>query len=157
MALTGSGRGLDASYPALAPQVPIIRRAVTGAASGWGADEETLTRISLAVTEAATNVVVHAYRPARPSSRIYVRARREGEFFAVTIGDAGVGMSPRADSPGLRLGLSLMAHEAEQCEIHARAGGGTEVRLRFALPEAARESWTQNGHDAAGAAAGAIA
>ncbi|MEY2513546.1 MAG: serine/threonine-protein kinase RsbW [bacterium] len=133
MALTDSGRGLDASYPAHAGQVPLIRRAVAGVATGCGADRDTLTRIGLAVTEAATNVVLHAYRRSQDSERIYVRAQADGPCLAVSIRDNGVGMAPRPDSPGLGLGLSLMAHEAESCEIRAPQGGGTEVLLRFAL------------------------
>jgi serine/threonine-protein kinase RsbW len=151
MALTDSGRGLDASYPALATQVPAIRRAVNGVASGCGADAETLTRIGLAVTEAATNVVLHAYRTPRNSERIYIRVHRDGPSLAVSVRDNGVGMGPRPDSPGLGLGLSLMAHEAEHCVIRAAEGGGTEVLLRFELNERA-DPW-RRGNLAAGAGA----
>jgi hypothetical protein len=42
-------------------------------------------------------------------------------------------MSPRADSPGMGLGLCLMAHEANTFEIKTSAGGGTEILLRFEL------------------------
>ncbi|HEV7806709.1 MAG TPA: ATP-binding protein [Solirubrobacteraceae bacterium] len=154
MALTDQGRGLDASFPAHPVQVPAIRRAVTGVASDWGADGETLTRIALAVTEAATNVVVHAYcRPPNSADRIYVGVHRDGACLAVSIRDEGVGMGPRADSPGLGLGLALMAHEAESCEIRAADGGGTEVLLRFELAADAPASWARIGRSAAGAGA----
>ena len=151
MALTDYGRGLDASYPAHATQVPAIRRAVNGVASGCGADAETLTRIGLAVTEAATNVVLHAYRGLRHGERIYVRVQRDGPWLAVSVRDSGVGMRPRPDSPGLGLGLSLMAHEAERCEIRAAEGGGTEVMLRFELSDCGGP-WRRDGF-AAGAGA----
>jgi len=155
MALSDHGRTLDASYPADAAQVPVIRRAVIGVATGWGADGDTLTRIGLAVTEAATNVVVHAYRRLpRPTDRIHVRAHKDGTCLAVAIRDSGVGMGSRADSPGLGLGLSLMAHEAERCEIRAADGGGTEVVLRFELGRrGCAPSWGHIGRDAAGARA----
>ena len=153
MALSESGGGLDASYPAHAAQVPLIRRAVNGVARGCGADDETLMRIGVAVTEAATNVVLHAYRRPQDNERIYVRARMAGPYLSVTVRDNGGGMGPRPDSPGLGLGLSLMAHEAEGCEIRAAHGGGTEVRLRFALGDNAGDSWQRSGFDAAGAGA----
>jgi anti-sigma regulatory factor (Ser/Thr protein kinase) len=155
MALSDHGRGLDASYPAYPSQVPVIRRAVTDIATGWGAGDETLLRIGLAVTEAATNVVVHAYRrPPHDADRIYVRVRRDGLGLVLAVRDTGVGMGPRTDSPGLGLGLALMAHEAERCEIRAAEGGGTEVLLRFELgADAAPLSWTRIGRSAAGAAA----
>jgi serine/threonine-protein kinase RsbW/stage II sporulation protein AB (anti-sigma F factor) len=159
MALSDHGRALDASFTVHAAQVPAIRRAVQGVATAWGADAETLTRIALAVTEAATNAVVHAYRrPRQAAERIYVRVHRDGAFLAVSIRDEGIGMGPRVDSPGLGLGLALMAHEAECCEIRAADGGGTEVLLLFELgADAAPASWARIGRDAAGAGAGAIA
>ena len=42
-------------------------------------------------------------------------------------------MAPRTDSPGMGLGLSLMASESDRFEIRAAEGGGTEVLLRFGL------------------------
>ena len=42
-------------------------------------------------------------------------------------------MSPRPDSPGLGLGLCLMAHESDHFEIGAVDDGGTAIFLRFAL------------------------
>ncbi len=51
----------------------------------------------------------------------------------VSVLDHGVGMSPRIDSPGAGLGLSLMATVSESCEIKSPAGGGTEVIMRFDL------------------------
>jgi len=156
MALTDSGRGLDASYPAQATQVPVIRRAVNGVASACGADKETLTRIGLAVTEAATNVVLHAYRNPRDNERIYVRVHRDGPCLAISVRDNGVGMGPHPDSPGLGLGLALMAHEAERCEICAADGGGTEVLLRFDLGDNG-EPWRRSEFNAAGTGAGALA
>jgi serine/threonine-protein kinase RsbW len=100
-----------------------------------GADDATLTRLQLAVTEAATNVVLHAYRGPAQEGDIHTTARVIRQELEVTIRDHGVGMSPHPDSPGLGLGLSLMAHEAESCEISTPPSGGTEVRMRFALPE----------------------
>ena len=45
----------------------------------------------------------------------------------------GVGLGPRADSPGLGLGLGLIAHETDRFVIRAVPEGGTEMVLRFAL------------------------
>ncbi|MCA1657255.1 MAG: ATP-binding protein [Actinobacteria bacterium] len=134
MALTESGIGLDASYPAQAIQVPGIRRAVNGVAILCGADGDLLVRIGLAVTEAVTNVVVHAYPAPGGGGLIHVSAYPSDGLLDVWIRDDGIGMAPRSDSPGLGLGLSLMAHETHRCEIRAASdGGGTEVLLRFEL------------------------
>ena len=47
--------------------------------------------------------------------------------------DHGRGMMPRADSPGLGVGLPLMASLSESLELSNRADGGTEVRMAFLL------------------------
>ena len=51
----------------------------------------------------------------------------------VTVRDHGGGMSPRVDTPGLGVGLPVIAAIASSVEIGSPDGGGTEVRMRFAL------------------------
>lgn len=133
MALSEAAIGLDASYPAQPPQVAAIRRAVSAIAKRVGADVETLIRLELAVSEAATNVVLHAYRELGAGGSIHVTACVSRGAFDVTIRDDGCGMAPRTDSPGMGLGLSLMASESDRCEVRSVDGGGTEVRLSFEL------------------------
>ena len=127
---------LDASYPAEPSQVPAIRRAVADIARRRGARDAKLVQITLAVSEAASNAVLHAYRnePAAHDGdvRVVVRAC-DASMLDVRIRDRGVGPMPRTDSPGLGLGLCLMARETERFEIRAAPGGGTEVVLRFVL------------------------
>jgi anti-sigma regulatory factor (Ser/Thr protein kinase) len=133
MASTPSAAVLDAVYPALPPLVAEIRRDVNDVATGAGADELALLRINLAVSEAATNAILHAYRDRRTAGDVRVHVQRADDFLDISICDYGVGMSPRADSPGMGLGLWLMAHEAQGFEIKTCGEGGTEVLLRFAL------------------------
>jgi serine/threonine-protein kinase RsbW len=140
MALTGSGIGLDRSCPAHPTQIAPIRRGVSAVARLAGAPEDLVTRIELAVTEAATNAVLHAYRDGVARGRIHICARRNGPQIEVRIRDEGVGMSHHPASPGLGLGLSLMAHEADACEIVTPDGGGTEVVLHFELRTDAQPS-----------------
>jgi anti-sigma regulatory factor (Ser/Thr protein kinase) len=134
MPLRESGPALDAVYPAQPTRVAEIRRDVANIAAIFGADETALLRITLAVSEAATNAILHAYRGNTVEGDVRVLVSRADEFLDVSIRDAGVGMSPRADSPGLGLGLGLMAQEAYHCEIKSSPTGGTEVVLRFELP-----------------------
>jgi serine/threonine-protein kinase RsbW/stage II sporulation protein AB (anti-sigma F factor) len=138
MAPTASGNGLHSSRPAHPTQVAQIRRAVGDVARRCGADDATLTRLELAVTEAATNVVLHAYRDPAHQGHIHTTARVAGRELEVTIRDDGVGLSPNPDSPGLGLGLSLMAHEADRCEITTPPSGGTEIRMGFVLRRSTR-------------------
>jgi serine/threonine-protein kinase RsbW len=136
MALSAAVIGLDASYPAQPPQVATIRRAVSAIARRRGADTETLIRLELAVSEAVTNVVLHAYRAPGSSGSVHVLACADHGLLDVRIRDTGGGMAPRPDSPGMGLGLSLMASECDHFEVRSADGGGTEVLLRFELQSA---------------------
>ena len=153
MALSESGIGLPGSYPADPTQIAGIRRAVSDIARHCGAGDATLTRLELAVTEAATNVVLHAYRRPMKAGRIHVCAGLVNGMFEVSIRDDGVGMSPHAESPGLGLGLTLMAHEADSCGIQTPPGGGTEVRLCFAVQRTGRLRSSRSCGEQAGAGA----
>lgn len=127
---------LDVSYPAQPSQIPQIRRAVAEIARDRGAPESKLIQITLAVSEAASNAVLHAYRdrdrPPGGAVHVVVLAR-DKDAIDVRIRDRGVGPGPRPDSPGLGLGLRLMAHDADCFEMRPAADGGTEVVLRFEL------------------------
>jgi anti-sigma regulatory factor (Ser/Thr protein kinase) len=124
---------LDAVYPAQPARVAEIRRDVTTAATGCGADELALLRINLAVSEAASNAILHAYRDGAPRGDVHVLVWHADDCLDVSVCDNGIGMSPRTDSPGMGLGLGLIAHETTTCEIRTTASGGTEVLMRFDL------------------------
>ena len=138
MALSEAAIGLDACFPANPPQVATIRRAVSDFALRSGAGRTTLIRIELAVSEAATNVVLHAYRSAGPAGHIHVTAALVDRALEVRVRDDGGGMAPRSDSPGMGLGLSLMAGESDHFAVRDADGGGTEVILRFELAASER-------------------
>jgi len=133
MTQTECGAALDAVYPAQPTRVAEIRRDVTDVATIFGADETALLQIKLAVSEAATNAILHAYRDGSAAGNVHVLVEHDDDFLDVSICDRGVGMSPRCDSPGMGIGLCLMAHEAYRCEIKSSPDGGTEVVLRFQL------------------------
>lgn len=128
----GSGR-LSRVWPAVAASVAEARNAVTSFAEAAGATGDALAAVSLAVSEAVTNAVLHAYLDHPEPGSIEVRARREAETVVVEVADQGRGMLPRTDSPGLGLGLPLIAQMTESLEVHDRDGGGTEIRMAFAL------------------------
>ena len=48
--------------------------------------------------------------------------------------DNGRGMQPRADSPGLGLGLPTIASLTTAMDMHAAPGGGTVVAMTFSAP-----------------------
>lgn len=100
-------------------------------AAGMGA--ATLAALRVAVSEAVTNAVLHAYLDASDAGPVHVSAETSGAEILVSVSDEGRGMVPRTDSPGAGLGLPLIAQMTEGFELSARKGGGTVLRMRFAL------------------------
>jgi anti-sigma regulatory factor (Ser/Thr protein kinase) len=127
----GRGQTLSYTYPAVADSVPRAREALSTFARAAGATGEKLDSIRLAVSEAATNVVVHAYDD--DSGRIQVDAGLSAGELWVLISDDGLGMRPQIQSCGLGFGLSLISQVCDEFEIAKRSSGGIEVRMRFAL------------------------
>jgi serine/threonine-protein kinase RsbW/stage II sporulation protein AB (anti-sigma F factor) len=75
-------------------------------------------------------VVVHAYRDA-PVGPIDVTAGVSEGWLSVAVRDRGSGIVPRVDSPGLGLGLPLIAQVADTLHVSEPVGGGTELRMTF--------------------------
>jgi len=124
------------TVPAVPENVAPLRHAVVDLARSWGAGEDVQTDLTLAVGEACANVVVHAYPPG-DTGVLVVHAEVADTSITVTVIDQGQGMTPRPDSPGLGLGLPLIANLSDQLEIHDGPDGlGTELRMSFALRRA---------------------
>jgi serine/threonine-protein kinase RsbW/stage II sporulation protein AB (anti-sigma F factor) len=123
----------NAVYPAEPPSVSSIRHSLSDYARALGVSDEVVSAAGLAVSEATTNAVVHAYADSPELGSVAVQAGIDGGMLWVTVCDEGRGMRPRPDSPGLGLGLPLIAQMAASFEVHERDSGGTEVRMRFAL------------------------
>jgi len=125
---------LELKLPARAENVAVIRHAFGGFAEALSVDEQTLADIKLAVTEACTNVVIHAYENDEEGN-LEVDATIADRRLTVVIRDNGRGIVPRPDSPGLGLGLPLIATLAETLELGKDNGDNTEVRMTFRLDE----------------------
>ena len=125
---------LELKLPARAENVAVIRHAFGGFSEALSVDEQTLADIKLAVTEACTNVVIHAYEDGQEGD-LEVDASIDDTRLTVIIRDNGRGIVPRPDSPGLGLGLPLIATLAESLELGKDNGENTEVRMTFRLDE----------------------
>ena len=111
-----------------------MRRAVAEFAYAQGAAERLVMDIALAVSEAVTNVIVHAYRDAPRQGVVTVLAEREGDLLHVLVSDDGSGIRPRTDSPGLGTGLGLIDRVAQSLEVSGGDDeGGGNVRMTFAF------------------------
>jgi anti-sigma regulatory factor (Ser/Thr protein kinase) len=109
------------------------RRTAADFARHQGANPDVAHAVELAVSEAVSNVVVHAYEDEEPPGEIRLELERNGDTLEVVVADAGKGMSPRPDSPGLGLGLPLIGRLADSFDVRSDAGEGTELRMRFEL------------------------
>ena len=126
------GETFSESYPAVPQTVGDARNALTSFAEDAGADQQQLEAIRLAASEAVTNAVMHAYNEGEAGSVQVSASYVENELWLL-VADGGKGLRPRSNSPGLGLGLALIAQVADEFQILSRGSGGTELRLRFKL------------------------
>jgi serine/threonine-protein kinase RsbW len=119
------------TLPARPENVAVVRHAFGGLGDALDIDDQVLADVKLAVTEACTNVVVHAY-PGGEGPMEVAAAIHDGRL-AIAVRDEGRGMLPRPDSPGLGLGLPLIATLAETLELGRGETEHTEVRMTFRL------------------------
>jgi anti-sigma regulatory factor (Ser/Thr protein kinase) len=120
--------------PAVPGELAGIRAAVSAFAERHGAPVSLRHDMALAVSEACSNAVVHAYVDAEGPGQLVVEAfRRDGEL-TVVVGDDGRGMISRLDSPGLGVGLAVIGKLAAKLEIgNGSTGRGTTLRMTFVL------------------------
>jgi serine/threonine-protein kinase RsbW len=130
--LTRIHDGLSESYPAVAKSIPHARLAVTQFAARSGVAGEPLDAVRLAVTEAVTNAVKHAYP--ETTGAFHVTAAVTGGELWVLVADDGCGYQTPSRHPGLGCGLTIIAQLSEEYVITERATGGTEVRMPFRIP-----------------------
>ena len=120
------------------PDAPgVARRTAADFVRHQGAGADVAHAVELAVSEAVSNVVVHAYADSDDPGEVRLELEYTGDGVIILVADAGKGMSPRPDSPGLGLGLPLIGRLADSFDVHSDVGHGTELRMRFELSQAA--------------------
>jgi anti-sigma regulatory factor (Ser/Thr protein kinase) len=125
-------QALRQTWTAAPASVPQIRAAVTALAQAAGATPTAVDDIRLAVSEAATNVVIHAYAGEVPGP-LHVDASVSGRRLKVEVRDEGSGLHARPDSPGLGVGLPLMAAVTESLQLSQVEGKPSSVTMTFDL------------------------
>ena len=89
--------------------------------------------VALAVSEALTNVVMHAY-VGRPSGPMRIRTEKVDDRLTVEVEDDGIGLRPRLDSPGAGLGLALIGTLTTDLVLTSGPEGrGTLVQMAFPI------------------------
>lgn len=130
---------IELALTARAENIAIVRHALGGFADAFDVPESKLADIRLAVTEACANVVIHAY-PESYEGPMEILASIDEDALTVAVRDWGAGLRPHPDSPGLGLGLSLIAALAENVQLGHDPERHTEVRMTFALGEESLDS-----------------
>jgi serine/threonine-protein kinase RsbW len=87
--------------------------------------------VRLAVTEACTNVLRHAYGGTPGPMEIVVAPL--GDTLTVIVSDRGRGGAPSPDVAGPHLGLRIMAALSQSIEVEQHAGTGSRVSMTFPL------------------------
>ena len=118
--------------PAEPRSVPLLRGAVERFAAAGGVANGRRAAIALAVSEAVSNAVVHAYADRPVPGSVSVEAEIRDDVLEVTVSDEGEGMRPRLDSPGLGLGLGMIARLSDKLEL-SETNPGVCLRMTFAI------------------------
>ena len=121
--------------PAMPDAVGVARQALTGACEALGSAPRATGDVRLAVSEACTNVVAHAYRDQAEPGELEVAVLLLPGELTVIVRDRGSGITPRLEGGGLGLGLPLIAALTRRAEIGDQEGGGTEVAMTFVTDE----------------------
>src|SRR5688572_27253610 len=103
----GARDPLRVRLPAEPQSVGQARHAVDAHLRGAGIDDHLRADVIVAVSEAASNVVAHAYRDADIPGEFAVDLDREGDELKVTVRDEGCGPLPNPNSESVGMGIPL--------------------------------------------------
>ena len=117
--------------PAIPASVRLLRDAAVDFATTCGLSPEKLDAVRLAVSEAASNAVIHGYRG--DPGPVALTAWSVDRKLWVLVTDEGCGCQTPPAAPGLGMGLALIASSCDEFTRLERADGGTEAQMRFSV------------------------
>ena len=126
----GAGMRIDVRLPAVASSAVRARHSVIELCESQGVDSAFVADVALAVTEAVTNVIRHAYPDREGDVEVWAEIDRGG--LVVIVRDFGVGPDVPSSSPGMGVGLHVMHRLADDFAV-GPGHPGTRVRLQFGL------------------------
>ena len=118
------------TWPAEPASVPAARHQVMGYLRECTTRDPPLNDAGLVTSELVTNVVQHAYI-GQDGGDVRVGLDFTARHLRLTVEDDGRGLTPRPDSPGLGLGLPIIATVAEGVRTSTSPSGGTRVAVSF--------------------------
>jgi serine/threonine-protein kinase RsbW len=125
-------RQLRERLPARPDSIAPLRRAAVRFARDHGANADQRDDVALAVSEALTSSVLHAYVGHAAAGTIELRASRSRCALVIVVCDHGNGLRTRLDSRELGVGLALIERVTDCLEIEQTAPG-LLIRMTFAL------------------------
>jgi anti-sigma regulatory factor (Ser/Thr protein kinase) len=127
------GPRLALEVPALPASLATVRRALTRWLCEAGADEVEAYEVLVAVGEATSNAVEHAYGPGGAST-VRVTSTRDGDLVRVDVSDDGAWREARGRDRGR--GLGMMRGLMDDVQVDTGAGG-TRVQMQRRLARGA--------------------
>jgi serine/threonine-protein kinase RsbW len=127
---TGLRSDVRLTLPSRPENVAVIRHMLGAFAEALQLPPDLVEDMRLAVTEACTNVVRHAY-PNGERGTIDVVIRPAGDRLELIVSDHGSGMGPSADVTGPGLGLPMIAALADDVEIEPGPQRGSRLSMSF--------------------------
>ncbi len=118
------------TLPARPENVAVVRHVLGAFAEALQLPDPVIEDMRLAVTEACTNVVRHAYADGQPGP-VEILIRPEGNTLQVIVSDQGRGLGPSEDTTGPGLGLPLIAALTHSLEIEQAPPSGSRLRMSF--------------------------
>ena len=132
----GNGTTVRLTIPARAEYITLCRLALTGIARVRELSDEVLADLKLALTEAASNSVRHAYSGNDEPGVVQISYEVHPDRLVIEVTDEGAGFDP-AESKGAPedlseggLGIAIIRAIADDVEIGTQPGGRGS-RLRF--------------------------
>lgn len=118
------------TLPARPENVAVVRHVLGAFAEALRLPVDVVEDVRLAVTEACTNVVRHAYDGVEPGS-LEIVIRPAGDVLDVIVSDRGRGIGPSPDTAGAGLGLPLIAALVDSLEIQHAPRAGSRLAMSF--------------------------
>jgi len=118
------------TLPARPENVAVVRHVLGAFAESMRLPDELIEDLRLAVTEACTNVVRHAYPEGNPGA-VEVSIEPREERVRIVVADTGRGIGTSSDTSGPGLGLPLIAAIADTVDLQSAPGGGSRVAMTF--------------------------
>lgn len=119
------------TLPARPENIALVRHVVEAVSRNLPVEAATVEDMRLAVTEACTNVVRHAYPGGDGPLDVVIRPRIEA--LQVVVSDSGRGMGGSVDRAGPGFGLGLIAALTDELSVEEAPRAGSRLAMTFSF------------------------